>query len=153
MVGAYFAPVLGAVGKQVRSGMGKIGLGKVMQFVDDVSMSDVGRLISDFERNAQWNGLFGEYAEEVAGGIMNALVVGDQTLDTDEDTGVFNLNNNIDTFLGVSLMGGFFSSVKTVGYRTPKYRARRSMKRADHRAAAVFDDPEKWNDLRQPIRT
>ena len=153
MVGAYFAPVLGAVGKQVRSGMGKIGLGKVMQFVDDVSMSDVGRLISDFERNAQWNGLFGEYAEEVAGGIMNALVVGDQTLDTDEDTGVFNLNNNIDTFLGVSLMGGFFSSVKTVGYRTPKYRARRSMKRADHRAAAVFDDPEKWNDLRSAMES
>lgn len=153
MVGAYFAPVLGAVGKQVRSGMGKIGLGKVMQFVDDVSMSDVGRLISDFERNAQWNGLFGEYAEEVAGGIMNALVVGDQTLDTDEDTGVFNLNNNIDTFLGVSLMGGFFSSMKTVGYRTPKYRARRSMKRADHRAAAVFDDPEKWNDLRSAMES
>lgn len=153
MVGAYFAPVLGAVGKQVRSGMGKMGLGKVMQFVDDVSMSDVGRLISDFERNAQWNGLFGEYAEEVAGGIMNALVVGDQTLDTDEDTGVFNLNNNIDTFLGVSLMGGFFSSVKTVGYRTPKYRARRSMKRADHRAAAVFDDPEKWNDLRSAMES
>lgn len=153
MVGAYFAPVLGEVGKQVRSGMGKIGLGKVMQFVDDVSMSDVGRLISDFERNAQWNGLFGEYAEEVAGGIMNALVVGDQTLDTDEDTGVFNLDNNIDTFLGVSLMGGFFSSVKTVGYRTPKYRARRSMKRADHRAAAVFDDPEKWNDLRSAMES
>lgn len=153
MVGAYFAPVLGAVGKQVRPGMGKIGLGKVMQFVDDVSMSDVGRLISDFERNAQWNGLFGEYAEEVAGGIMNALVVGDQTLDTDEDTGVFNLNNNIDTFLGVWLMSGFFSSVKTVGYRTPKYRARRSMKRADHRAAAVFDDPEKWNDLRSAMES
>lgn len=153
MVGAYFTPVLGAVGKQVRSGMGKIGLGKVMQFVDDVSMSDVGRLISDFERNAQWNGLFGEYAEEVAGGIMNALVVGDQTLDTDEDTGVFNLDNNIDTFLGVSLMGGFFSSVKTVGYRTPKYRARRNMKRADHRAAAVFDDPEKWNGLRSAMES
>lgn len=153
MVGAYFAPVLGAVGKQVRSGMGKIGLGKVMQFIDDVSMSDVGRLISDFERNAQWNGVFGEYAEEVAGGIMNALVVGDQTLDTDEDTGVFNLNNNIDTFLGVWLMSGFFSSVKTVGYRTPKYRARRSMKRADHRAAAVFDDPEKWNDLRSAMES
>lgn len=153
MFGAYFTPALGAVGKQVRSGMGKIGLGKVMQFIDDVSMSDVGRLISDFERNAQWNGVFGEYAEEVTGGIMNALVVGDQTLDTDEDTGVFNLNNNIDTFLGVWLMSGFFSSVKTVGYRTPKYRARRSMKRADHRAAAVFDDPEKWNDLRSAMES
>lgn len=153
MFGAYFTPALGAVGKQVRAGMGKIGLGKVMQFVDDVSMSDVGRLISDFERNAQWNGVFGEYAEEVTGGIMNALVVGDQTLDTDEDTGVFNLDNNIDTFLGVWLMSGFFSSVKTVGYRTPKYRARRSMKRADHRAAAVFDDPEKWNDLRSAMES
>lgn len=148
MVGEYFAPVLGIAGKGMGKGLEKIGLGKVNKFIDNVAVSDVGRLVSDFEKKAKWNGLIGEYAEEVAGGIMNALVVGDQTLDTDADTGVFNLDNNIDTFLGVSLMGGFLSSVKTVGYRTPKYQARKAMQKADNKAAVAFGDTETWDSIR-----
>lgn len=148
MVGEYFAPVLGIAGKGMGKGFEKIGLGKVNKFIDNVAVSDVGRLVSDFEKKAKWNGLIGEYAEEVAGGIMNALVVGDQTLDTDADTGVFNLDNNIDTFLGVSLMGGFLSSVKTVGYRTPKYQARKAMQKADNKAAVAFGDTETWDSIR-----
>mgnify|MGYP006988877223 CR=1 FL=1 len=89
MVGEYFAPVLGVGGQYVRKGMGKIGLESVGKFMDDVAMSDVGRIVTDFEKHAKWNGVFGEYAEEVAGGIMNALVVGDQTLDANPETGVF----------------------------------------------------------------
>lgn len=151
MVGAYFAPALNIAGKGARKGIDKIGLKKVNEFVDNVSGSDLGRLVSDFESRTQWNGTIGEYAEEVAGGIMNALLVGDQTLDTDERTGVFNLDNNIDTFLGVSLMGGFFSAIKTAGYRTPKYRARQDMKAKDDAAAAAFGNQEKWGEIRNTI--
>ena len=151
MVGEYFAPVLGVGGQYVRKGMGKIGLESVSKFMDDVAMSDVGRLVTDFEKHAKWNGVFGEYAEEVAGGIMNALVVGDQTLDTNPDTGVFNLDNNIDTFLGVSLMGGFMSAMKTAGYRTPKYRARQDMKAKDDAAAAVFANQDTWGEIRNTL--
>ena len=149
MVGNYFAPVLGAGGKMVSKGLDKIGLGKVTQFMDDVRMSDIGKLVDDFESHAQWNGVIGEYAEEVAGGIMNALVVGDQTLDTDEDTGVFNLDRNIDTFLGVALLGGFMSSVKTLGYRTPQYRAKQQIQEKDKEGASAFaDNPAQWNSIR-----
>ena len=151
MVGEYFAPVLGVGGQYVRKGMGKIGLDGVNRFMDDVAMSDVGRIVTDFEKHAKWNGVFGEYAEEVAGGIMNALVVGDQTLDANPETGVFNLDNNIDTFLGVSLMGGFMSAVKTAGYRTPKYRARQDMKAKDDAAAAVFGNQDTWGDIRNTL--
>lgn len=152
MVGEYFAPVLGTVGKAVRKGMGKIGLESVGKFVDDVAASDVAKMVSDFEKHSKWNGMIGEYAEEVAGGIMNALVVGDQTLDTDPETGVFNLDNNIDTFLGVSLMGGFMSSVKAAGYRTPKYRARQQMKQADEAALHEFGgNQDAWGAIRNTL--
>lgn len=152
MVGEYFAPVLGTVGKAVRKGMGKIGLESVGKFVDDVAASDVAKMVSDFEEHSKWNGMIGEYAEEVAGGIMNALVVGDQTLDTDPETGVFNLDNNIDTFLGVSLMGGFMSSVKAAGYRTLKYRARQQMKQADEAALHEFGgNQDAWGAIRNTL--
>ena len=82
---------------------------------------------------------------------MNAMVVGDQTLDTDAETGVFNLDNNIDTFLGVSLLGGAISAFKSAGYRTPKYMARKEMQRDDNDAARVFGNQEKWGGIRNTI--
>ena len=155
MFGAYFAPVLAPAAKwaggQLSKGMGKIGLGRVNDFIENVAASDVARMVGDFEKHSKWNGVFGEYAEEVAGNMMNALVVGDMTMDTAEGTGVFNLDQNIDTFLGVSLMGGFISGVKTLGYRTPKYRARKNMMRADDNAATLFSNPEDWGAIRNTI--
>ncbi|MCU6767842.1 LPD5 domain-containing protein [Barnesiella propionica] len=151
MIGDYFAPVLGMVGKYTRKGLGKLGLESVNKFIDDVAMSDAGRLIGDFEKHAKWNGLFSEYAEEVTGNIENALIVGDQTLDTDPDTGVFNVSKNIDTFLGVSLMGGFLSSAKTIGYRPPKYREKRDITAMDNHAATVFGNQDTWGDIRNTL--
>lgn len=151
MVGNYFAPALGIVGSGVRKGMEKIGLGSVGRFIDNVAASDVAKMVTDFEKSSQWNGLIGEYAEEVAGNIMNALVVGDMTLDTAKGTGVFNLDQNIDTFLGVSLMGGFLSSVKTLGYRTPKYRAKKDMQSKDNTASLAFGDQDTWGGIRNAL--
>lgn len=151
MVGEYFAPVLGAAGKSIGKGLDKIGLGRVTKFIDDVAASDVARVVSDFEKSAKWNGMIGEYAEEVVGSIMNALVVGDQTLDADPDTGVFNLDQNIDTFLGVSLMGGFFSAIKTAGYRSPKYEARKRLAGAYSHAESEFHGSELWDDIADEI--
>lgn len=146
MLGEYFSPVLGALGAAGRKVMNKVGLEKAVQFVDDVNASDLAKLINDFQKQTKWNGTIGEYAEEVAGNIENAILVGDQTLDTDSDTGVFNLSQNIDTFLGVSLMGGAFSVVRTAGYRTPKYRARKDMIKARDKAAELYGE-ERWKDI------
>ena len=146
MLGEYFSPVLGTLGAAGRKVMNKVGLEKAVQFVDDVKASDLAKLINDFQKQTKWNGTIGEYAEEVAGNIENAILVGDQTLDTDSDTGVFNLSQNIDTFLGVSLMGGAFSVVRTAGYRTPKYRARKDMIKARDKAAELYGE-ERWKDI------
>ncbi len=123
MLGAYFAPILGKAAKLGRKGMEKIGLGKVNRLIDDLGATNAARMLDDFKKRTRWNGTVEEYAEEVAGGIENALLVGDNTLDTEEGRGVFNREENIKTFLGVGLMGGFLAGAKMVSYRGPKRRA------------------------------
>lgn len=146
MLGEYFAPALGIVSKLGRKGMEKFGLKNVVDFVDDVSATDAAKLITDFQKRTKWHGTIGEYAEEVAGNIENAILVGDSTLDSSDDTGVFNLDQNIDTFLGVALMGGVFSTIRTAAWRTPKYRARKEMEKARAKAKKKFGDQE-WQDI------
>ena len=152
MVGEYFAPFLGKVSQVARKGMDKVGLGGVNRFIDNVGATNAAKMIGDFEKHAKWNGTFGEYAEEVAGNIENALIVGDNTLDTDKDTGVFNLDQNIDTFLGVGLMGGFLSGAKTLSYRGPKRQALNEMSDAgkivDDAVAGNLQMMDKWGQWR-----
>lgn len=149
MLGRYFSPLTDAISGVASRGLEKIGLSKVNRFIGEIKASDWGRAITDFERRTQWNGNLGEYAEEVAGGTLNALFIGDQTLDTDPTTGVFNLDNNIDTLLGVSMMGGFLSGVRTFGYRTPKYKARKSLEKAEREAESVFGNS--WEGIKGDI--
>ena len=137
MLGEYFAPLLTragkAIGKPIGKGLEKLRLGGVNRFIEDVGASKTAKLIDDFSKKTQWNGSIGEYAEEVAGGIENAMIVGDQTLDTDEQTGVFNLEKNIETFLGVGLMGGFMFGAKLASYRGSKRGALQEMEAAGNR--------------------
>lgn len=146
MLGEYFAPALGIVSKLGRKGMEKFGLKNVVDFVDDVSATDAAKLIADFQKRTKWHGTIGEYAEEVAGNVENAILVGDNTLDASDDTGVFNLDQNIDTFLGVALMGGVFSAVRTAMWRTPKYRARMEMEKARDEARTKYGS-EAWQEI------
>ena len=152
MVGEYFAPFLGKASQVMRKGMDKVGLGGVNRFIDNVGATNAAKMIGDFEKHAKWNGTFGEYAEEVAGNIENALIVGDNTLDTDKDTGVFNLDQNIDTFLGVGLMGGFLSGAKTLSYRGPKRQVLNEMSDAgkivDSAVAGNLPMMDKWGQWR-----
>lgn len=146
MLGEYFEPALGRLTNLGKSGMNKIGLGKVTKFIDEVRATDAAKLIDDFHKYTKWNGTIGEYAEEVVGNIENAILVGDSTLDSSDDTGVFNLDQNIDTFLGVALMGGVFSTIRTAAWRTPKYRARKEMEKARDEAKKKFGD-QAWQDI------
>ena len=161
MFGEYFKPVGEWAGKWAGKAAGKVydkmpdkvqlGIDKVRDLIDNIQTSDAAKIVTDFEQQAKWNGVFGEYAEEVAGNVMNSIIVGDMTMDAAEGTGVFNLDQNIDTFLGVSLMGGFFSAMKTAGYRTPKYRAKQAMTAADDAASAAWADQDKWGAIRNTL--
>lgn len=152
MVGEYFAPFLGKAASLTRKGMDKIGLGKVNKLIDDIGATNAAKMLGDFEKHTKWNGTFGEYAEEVVGNIENAILVGDNTLDTAKGTGVFNADQNIDTFLGVSLMGGFFAGAKTLSYRGPKRQALNEMSDAGKVIDNAIGDNvpimEKWGGWR-----
>ena len=152
MVGEYFAPFLGKAASLTRNCMDKIGLGKVNKLIDDIGATNAAKMLGDFEKQTKWNGTFGEYAEEVVGNIENAILVGDNTLDTAKGTGVFNADQNIDTFLGVSLMGGFFAGAKTLSYRGPKRQALNEMSDAGKVIDNAIGDNvpimEKWGGWR-----
>ena len=154
MIGEYFAPLMAFAGK----GLGKVAnskfgkalrLDNVADFFSDVKLSDRYKLWNDFMKETKWAGTIGEYAEEVVGGIENAIMVGDQTLDTDPETGVFNLEQNLETLRGVAVMGVGMSAMQTFGYRTPKQKARKAMRAADTYAQQVFGD--RWGDIKDLI--
>ena len=127
MAGYYFGIIGKAFSKGGQKALDKIGLGFVNDFMRNVSSTKVAKAVTDFENATHWNGTTGEYLEEVLCNVENALMVGDSTFDTDKDTGVFNVDKNIETFLSVAVMGGFFSAVKTASYTAPKKRALNEM--------------------------
>ena len=142
MVGDYFAPIGDMLGKtKVAKALSTTKVGKM---IDDVRASDWGKAVKDFEEKTHWNGVFGEYGEEVVGTMMNALTVGDNQM-----SDVTDWNQQVDTFLGVSLMGGFLSGVKTFGYRTPGYSARKKLEKADRKGAKELGDD--WLEVKQSV--
>lgn len=114
-----------AAGKAIASHMGKAGA-KILdagrwgtkaarELIDNISASEFGRTITALEKKAHYNGKVLEFAEEKISDLASVLI-GDKDLSTDKGKGFFNLDDNIDTFLGVSLMGGVMSGAQTVGY-------------------------------------
>lgn len=147
MFGNYLSPIGTAIGSAGRKVMNKIGLKKVNEIIGDIKSSDVAKVIDDFQAKTQWNGTIGEYLEEQAGMVMNALTVGDNNL-----SDIVDVDTQIDTFLGVSSLGGLFSGIKTFGYAKKKYSAKKKLNEADHLAAnnSVIDEQD-WDDLKEKI--
>ena len=106
--------VLGKVAGSVGDA-GAWTLAKASKFIENMQASKFATSLKSLEEHAQWNGVFGEYLEELANNAA-AVMIGDKDLSADKGKGFFNLDDNIDTFLGVSLMGGVMSSAQTAGY-------------------------------------
>ncbi len=157
LFGAYFSPLLKAGGTLLEKGaMSKFGqhlrLDKVYGLIDNISSSKWANVVKDFEKNTNWNGTIEEFAEELVGGVENAIMVGDQTLDTDPETGVFNTENMLETLRSVAVMGGAFSVAKTANYRTPKHQAKNAMVNADEAGLSAFNGNQNaWGEIRNTI--
>lgn len=142
MFGEYFSPIGKMLGKtKVANALSATKVGKM---IDNVRASEIGKAVTDFESRTHWNGVLGEYGEEVVGTMMNALTVGDN-----EMSDVMDWDQQVDTFLGVSLMGGFLSGLKTFGYRTPKYSVRKKLEKADKRAYKELGDY--WEEIKRGV--
>lgn len=145
MAGEYFAPV----GRLAKRATGWIpGFKQARRFIDETGKGRIGTALKEFKRMTRWDGTMGEFAEEIIGGMENALIVGDQTLDAAEGTGVFSKDNLIDTFLGVALMGGFFGGAQITGYRNPRKRIRDKLDAAGRNGEHVFG-VEGWQPVSQ----
>ncbi|MCD8266905.1 MAG: hypothetical protein LUC33_07110, partial [Prevotellaceae bacterium] len=153
MVGEEFGPLTRYLGKGIGKGLDGIGLEGVTRAVMGISRNDFARGVKRFLGKAQWHGTLGEYMEEVVGNLANAILVGDETLDSDPETGVFNLDRNIDTFLGVGLMGGFTSSLQTAGYVAERHITSGAIDRTDDKAAGLFRGREgAWENYARVLR-
>ena len=149
MVGEYFHPLSNIISRGFGRATDKLGLGKVRDMIANISNKDFYRAYADFARRTQWQGTFNEYLEEVVNNVENALFIGDMDFSTDEN-GVFNLDTNIDTFLGVAVMSGFMSSLKTVDYIRTKGRLKDALDNAYTSGLDVFGTNE-WQRITDEI--
>ena len=149
MVGEYFRPLSNIISRGFGRATDKLGLGKVRDMIANISNKDFYRAYADFARRTQWQGTFNEYLEEVVNNVENALFIGDMDFSTDEN-GVFNLDTNIDTFLGVAVMSGFMSSLKTVDYIRTKGRLKDALDNAYTSGLDVFGTNE-WQRITDEI--
>lgn len=149
MVGEYFRPLSNIISSGIGRATDKLGLGKVRDMIANISNKDFYRAYADFARRTQWQGTFNEYLEEVVNNVENALFIGDMNFSTDEN-GVFNLDTNIDTFLGIAVMSGFMSSLKTVDYIRTKGRLKDALDNAYTSGLDVFGTKE-WQRITNEI--
>lgn len=148
MWGEYL-PGVGKVNAAIGHGARKIGLGKVVDAFEHMSSSNWAKTWKNFQERTKWNGMAGEYFEEVANNLYNAVTNGDMTLDTDPHTGVFNPKINLDTFYSVALMSGIMSGVNTAGYARERYQAPHEQRKADAQARSVLG--ERWDEYKDAI--
>lgn len=159
-INSFFGKALGktAIGKAGRKMLAETGsiegvsLNKAQKFIYELAAGKgIGAFsegLAQFAKRTQWHGVINEYLEEEIGNIANAAVVGDMTFDTAKDTGIFNLEQNIDTFCGVALMGGFMSALNTVGYAAHRYNY--DVDRVSNANAKLFGD-DLWKRIQTTI--
>ena len=94
--------------------------------VKRTTSSDWAKGVDNFFEKTQWHGPVEEYFEEVEAGLLNMALVGDETADE-----FFTWDKQIETFLGVALMGGAMSSLKTLGYRSQSNQAKHDAEKLD----------------------
>lgn len=129
MFGAYFGPIGDAI-KNSRLGK-RLSVSAVGKKLDQLTTEDWVKSFNSLLKDAKYDGFIGETAEEYVGGLINSVMVGDQSL-----SDLASLDNLIRTAGTVGLMSGIFGSVNLAGVRTAKYKAGRDLENSENR---IFD--------------
>lgn len=143
-------------GKWVKKGLAKITPKGLEKGLERFTQNDFAKALRELGQRTQFHGTIGEYLEEKEGDALR-LILGTAEPGANWGTGkggFFNLDENIDTFLGVGLMGGAFGVMGAAGYRTNRYKARKAVENAGNIADAVFADGEhfgKWREIRNTL--
>ena len=149
MAGPYFGALSKVAKTGTLKGLEKIGLEKTRDFLTRFSNKDFYRAYASFARKTQWHGTFEEYLEEVYNNVANAIFIGDMDFSTG-DNGVFNLEMNLDTLLGVAVMSGAMSTLKTVDYARTRGRIKDELDEAYKSGLDIFGTDE-WERITDRI--
>ncbi len=140
MAGNYFGPVMRAISGQMKRlpGIKQLSASKAGEIYRGIKNNPTYK---EFTDRTQWHGAIGEYFEEVYNNLAS-VVMGDMTLEE-----LVDLDNNIDTFLGVGLMSAAFGGIGAAGFARDRYTLNRDMKRFE--ATLSPDEMEHWNEVKR----
>lgn len=145
LLGEYFAPMLGYIGRVTGANkVGKIIPASVGKTFKDVVNSQGFREMQEVARRAKISDPLGEYAEEVANNLVSTAI-GDMTPEQ-----LVDLDQNIDTFLGVAPMSALFGAAGTGGYLRDKYKNYRNMRNFETQMQDAMG--EDWSGVREALQ-
>ena len=157
MSGAYFAALGAPIKAVIGKGIGRLIPEKMLQSdfaqwatkkYGDLKNSKFYKGVDAVKSRAQIGGLFEEYLEEKFGDLMR-LSIGDTTFDTNSETGIFNLERNVETLVSLIPTQVGFGMLRLGGARTANYQYRQQRKAADKYLDGVLG--ENWKALRMQL--
>lgn len=156
-VGEYFDPVKKGLGAVAKKGVDKLNsqkLNNLYNWMMDVRKNDFLTAMDKFKQKTKYDGVIGEYMEEVVGNVTNAATVGDNNFSVDPDSAewqnsVFNPEMNAETFLSCALMAGTMRAVEGgVNYGQRRYINGR-LNDWENKASELMGD--QWADIKRYV--
>lgn len=131
----------------------KAGKGtKLLGWIDNLANSKFGKGVSRFAEKTKWNGPIEEFLEEVHVGLINPLLVGDQSWEE-----FFTKDNLATIAIGVAVPGAAISTANTIagaadGAFKVGAQERWKMQNAEAMGYQLWqDNPNEWNDLTRSL--
>ena len=145
LLGEYFAPMLGWVGNVTGANrLGKIIPASVGKAYSSIINSNGFKQVQEIARRAKIADPIGEYGEEVVNNLVSTAI-GDMTPEQ-----LVDLDNNIDTFLGVAPMSALFGAAGTGGYLREKYRNYRNIREFENQMRDTMG--EDWSGVMEALQ-
>lgn len=147
LLGGTFGPIGRAVGgvlgkvPGMKSITGYLSRSQAAELIRGIRTSDWAKSVGDFTSRTGWHGMVEEYSEEEIGNILNYFTVGDV-----QKKDLLDPQQHLETFGSVALMGGFFSALKTAGYRPARSRAQKQVAIFDQQAGELLG--EEWQNIK-----
>lgn len=145
LLGEYFAPILGWVGKATGANrLGKIIPASVGKAYSSLVNSNGFKQVQEIARRAKIADPIGEYGEEVVNNLISTAI-GDMTPEQ-----LVDLDQNIDTFLGVAPVSVLFGAAGTGGYLREKYKNYRNMREFENEMRETMG--EDWSGVKEALQ-
>lgn len=145
LVGEYFGPMLGAVGRALGvNKVGKIFPKSIGRTANEIVSSPAFQEVKKFADAAKITDPAGEYMEEVLNNLVS-VGIGDMSMEQFTD-----LDQNIETFLGVAPMSVLFGGTGAGNYVRQKYRINKEVKNFERKMSENYG--EDWTEIRNALQ-